>query len=307
MTMSRYILEPYKTPKSRFDCPSCMSKKTFVRYIDTDTGEHLAPHVGRCNRENNCAYHYTPKQYFQANNLHPTPSSNRPLTKPQKPASFIPKELFETSIKAGRGNHFLTYLNAIFGEAETDKLRCKYFLSTSKRWEGAVIFWQIDQQLRIRTGKIMQYNPTTGKRIKTEQPTWVHKYTGQPDFELRQCFFGEHLLRGTSRQTPIAIVESEKTAVISSAYFPQFVWLASSGKNGLSAEKCDLLSGRNVTLFPDLMAFDEWNIKAEQHRFKISNLLERNATIAEKSDSLDLADYLCAFDYREFRKLNNQS
>jgi hypothetical protein len=30
-------------------------------------GEHIHPSVGRCNRESNCGYHYTPKQYFQVN------------------------------------------------------------------------------------------------------------------------------------------------------------------------------------------------------------------------------------------------
>ena len=36
--------------------------------------------------------------------------------------------------------------------------------------------------------------------------------------ELKQCFFGEHLLR--EKTMPVAIVESEKTAIISSVYLP---------------------------------------------------------------------------------------
>jgi hypothetical protein len=65
-----------------------------------------------------------------------------------------------------------------------------------------VIFWQIDIHGKVRTGKIMQYNSITGKRIKHQNGAidWVHnklKKTGAlpEDFNLQQCFFGEHLLK----------------------------------------------------------------------------------------------------------------
>jgi hypothetical protein len=51
MNEFRYILEPYKGMNTRYHCPVCQQKdRTFVRYIDTETGEHLSPIVGRCNR-----------------------------------------------------------------------------------------------------------------------------------------------------------------------------------------------------------------------------------------------------------------
>ena len=70
MNEHRYILEPYTGMKSRYFCPGCNQKaKTFVRYIDTVTGEHLPSIVGRCNSESFCGYHYTPSQYFQDTNI----------------------------------------------------------------------------------------------------------------------------------------------------------------------------------------------------------------------------------------------
>lgn len=65
----RYELERYKGMRSRYECPVCHHKGVFVRYIDTETGLYLSPEVGRCNREDKCGYHYTPKQYFDS---HPT-------------------------------------------------------------------------------------------------------------------------------------------------------------------------------------------------------------------------------------------
>jgi hypothetical protein len=32
--------------------------------------------------------------------------------------------------------------------------------------DGAVIFWQIDRENKVRTGKVMQYNPEDGHRVK---------------------------------------------------------------------------------------------------------------------------------------------
>jgi hypothetical protein len=71
----------------------------------------------------------------------------------------------------------------------------------------------------------MLNNPTTGKRIKEpfNHINWAQKVLKEPEYELKQCFFGEQLI---DKSKPVAIVESEKTAVIASGYLPQFIWLA---------------------------------------------------------------------------------
>jgi hypothetical protein len=77
--------------------------------------------------------------------------------------------------------------------------------------------------------------------------------------ELR--FFGEHLLIDTRK--PVAIVEAEKTAIIASAYFPEFIWLATGMKATLKIEYAQCLEGRAVTLFPDIGAYQDWSAKLE--------------------------------------------
>jgi len=309
-TAHRYILEPYKGMNTRYRCPSCQQRdKTFSLYIDTETGEHIHPTVGRCNRESNCGHHYTPKQYFQDNNIsfdtpQPKAYKPRPVTPQQKPVSFIPVEVFKASLKAHETNHFVQFLINLFGVEVASQLVSRYFIATSKHWNGATVFWQIDTQGKVRTGKIMLYSPTTGKRVKNlELPVyWVHKAIKQPEFELRQCLFGEHLL--IDKTKPVAIVESEKTAVIASVYLPQFIWVAVGSLTNLNAEKCSILKGRTVTLFPDLNGFEKWSSKAKELShlaiFTVSDLLECKATEAEKKQGFDLADYLIKFDYKAF-------
>jgi len=317
-TEHRYILEPYKGMNTRYRCPDCQQRdKTFSLYIDTETGEHIHPSVGRCNRESKCGHHYTPKQYFQDNNISfdtPQPKAYKPRPiAPPKAVSFIPVEVFRASLKGHEANHFVKFLVTLFGVEVASETVSRYFIATSKHWDGATVFWQIDTQGKVRTGKIMLYSPATGKRVKSlELPVyWVHKAIKQPEFELRQCLFGEHLL--INKTKPCAVFESEKTAVIASVYLPQFICLAVGSLTNLSAEKCSILKGRNVTLFPDLSkpkiagkptAFEIWSSKAKElshlANFTVSDLLERKATEAEREQGFDLADYLIQFDYKAF-------
>lgn len=292
---------------TRHICPGCKDK-TFTFYIDTETGEHLSPDVGRCNHESKCSYHYSPKQYFQDNNIDtPQPMAySRPkiVTPEQKPVSFIPVEIFKASLGSDQPNHFIKFLTGLFGVEVTNELICKYFIGTSKHWNGSTVFWQIDARGKVRTGKIMLYSPATGKRVKIpfDFITWVHSVLKITGFNLGQCMFGEHLLQDNAK--PVAIVESEKTAIIASVYLPQFIWLSVGSLTNLNADKCSILKGRTVTLFPDLKGFDKWSAKAKEiahiTAFNISDLLECKASEAERQQGFDLADYLIKFDYRAF-------
>lgn len=320
MTNHRYILEPYKGMKSRYTCPQCNKGRIFTRYIDSETGQHLSPKVGKCNREIKCGCHNTPKQYFLDNNIPNSPiyeAQQKEIVTfpiPEKHISFISDDVFKKSLKIGNNtfqlaeaNNFIMYLVKLFGIDITSSLIGKYNIGTSKHWNKATVFWQIDISGKIRTGKIMLYSPTTGKRIKEpfSYITWAHKAMKLSDFSLQQCFYGEHLLRlPENSNKPVAIVESEKTAIIASAYLSDLTWLAVGSLQNLTKEKCKVLKGRKVVLFPDLKAFDIWETKARGFTnittFTISDLLERKATEAEKEQGFDLADYLIRFDYKEF-------
>jgi hypothetical protein len=296
-------LPPLKFDKNRFrvkHCPCGKSNKDgkFSPYIGHEA-------KGFCH---SCGETFLP----ELTKVEQWNSTERKIDKPQlaKPqpnaASFISYETFKASLKAYEANCFVKYLNELFGVEVTSELVKKYFIGSSKHWQGATVFWQIDKNGKIRAGKIMLYSPTTGKRVKEpfNHFNWVHSLLKTPEFELRQCFFGEHLL--IDKTKPVAIVESEKTAVIASAYKPEFIWLATGGKEGLKAEKCSVLAGRTVKLFPDLNCFDKWSAIAKKifnpSLVEVDDLLERKATEAEKKQQFDIADYLVKFDLEAFTK-----
>lgn len=119
------------------------------------------------------------------------------------------------------------------------------------------------------------------------------------DFRLNQCFFGEHLLPHI-RDKPVALVESEKTAMLATHYLPQFLWLATGGKcSCMNRETIKSLQGREVILIPDLNATDEWRKRMtifDELGIKVSlfEKLEQMATDEERKQGLDIADYLIA-------------
>jgi len=161
--------------------------------------------------------------------------------------SYIHPDILQQSLKPNISNNLISFLLGIFDTEIVSQLIDKYRIGTSKHWDGATVFWQIDIEGNVRTGKIMLYNANKGRR--EDKISWAHKVLKLPNFALRQCLYGEHLLHLDTK--PIAIVESEKTAIIASVYLPQFTWLASGGKAGLTKDKLEVLKGRNVNLYPD--------------------------------------------------------
>jgi len=278
----------------KYACPACR-KIRFVRYVDTFTGGQVADEIGRCDREESCGYHLRPSEYFNQEGIKPGSAPivhRKPILEPEP--SFIDTEIMRSSLAGFEQNNFCRWLCFVFGERKAFELTAAYQIGTSKHWPGACVFWQIDRNEQIRTGKIMLYNSETGRRVKEpyNHVNWVHRVIKIEPYHLQQCLFGEHLL-SVDEAKPIAIVESEKTAIVAAGFIPDFVWISTAGKNNLNKEKLKVLHGRRVTLFPDLGAFDKWKeITAETPDVRVSDILERRASDADRTAGLDLADYL---------------
>jgi hypothetical protein len=315
-------LEKYCGTKSRHTCPACGSKGVFVRYID-ENGEYISDDCGRCNRESKCGYHYKPKQYFADNpslksartKKRGTPNyafvvKNGSQVEYKRAAATKPDYIAPEHIEPTLGNYdrnaFVQFLLNLFPDCgdEIQSVLKHYFVGTYQ--DGLTVFWQIDGRGKIRTGKIMRYDPATGKRgivrswmqdgekreLKTD---WMHGKI-KKDFNLNQCFFGEHLLPKFPNK-PVAIVEAEKTAIIASLCFPEFIWLSCGGKKNLKAYDLKKLAGRRIILYPDADGFDLWQKVAAEARIKnlnvvVSDLIEKHATDQQKANGYDLADFL---------------
>jgi hypothetical protein len=262
-------------------------------------------------------------------------TANRPLkpvmgspTRQISPLYTIPTEVFTQSLGYYERNQLARLLARHFGDTVADQLLKRFNIGTSGRWPGACVFWYIDEQQRIRGGQIKLFDETfhTVKYVikageKRSRTTWVHSSYARRCDALKQpypawllayldernevqkspCLFGLPQLLTADANQPVAIVEAPKTAIISTAYFPGFIWMAVGALSYLNAERLAPLRGRRIELFPDLskdrMAFDRWNrvageLVGDGFAITVSTYLEDNATEQERAMGADLADFL---------------
>ena len=299
--MYKYSLD--KSSK-KFKCPSC-GKQRFVKYIDNQTGEYLANGIGRCDREINCSYHLSPKEYFGSeNNFNPNLNKicySQKKTKIKK-NDFHESAMITKTLGMNSNNKFIEFLNQKFDSRRVQNTLNKYKIGTAIFNKNETIFWQIDSLNKVRGGKIIEYN-NEGKRSK--YINWFHSHLIKKgvirEYNLKQCLYGEHLLN--VQQKPIAIVESEKTACIMDIVFDKYTWMATGSLRGLSYDKFLPLKNHKIILYPDLgietklgSPFKMWEDKCKEleiHGFdiSISRLLEDNSSKKDRQNGLDIADY----------------
>ena len=128
--------------------------------------------------------------------------------------------------------------------------------------DGLTVFWQIDEQARVHTGKMMRYKPD-GHRDKDSDYNfdWVHSKLfrqgiyNQEEYDYETCLFGQHLLPFCP-DAQIHLVESEKTALIMATYYGNMsrnLWLATGGLQFFDRKHIQVLidQGRDIVVYPD--------------------------------------------------------
>jgi len=232
------------------------------------------------------------------------------------PTSYISRKIVQQSLRNYGNNTLIKFILELTDMETVQRILNEYYVGTSMYWKDSSVFWQIDFDGYVRGGKIIQYEITArennfiGKncnRVKTNKlpAKWIHKLLKIYDYKLKQCFFGEHLLKKYPDKV-VGILESEKSCLIASAYHPEMLWLGSGGASGLM-KKIAVLEGRKVILFPDLEKFEQWNKIAAEMKEKLksitvktSDLLERMATAEDRMKGLDLADYLIRKNWSDY-------
>lgn len=257
-------------------CPACGVRR-FVPYVlSADNKTEAGREFGRCDRETSCGYHRAPGHDVTAPDITPAPRIE------EVTLYFYPFVLQD------KKSNLFTYIAKLTSCAYAAEAWEMYHVSSTA--DGHTIFWQIDINGNVRSGKAIHYKPDGHRDKNSISPVaWCHKLK---EFDgthignkLVQCFFGEHLLLNNNK--PVMIVESEKTAVVCSIFMPEFVWLACGGSQNLKNPiKNKVLMGRNVTLIPDNNQYYNWLLIALKNRWNISKIMENDPPF-EGADILD--------------------
>lgn len=345
-TEHRYIFEK-GSKKHRCPNPKC-GKKRFVRYIDKETGEYLPDQYGRCDRESKCGYLLNPYKDGYAKAIWEQEQGNKTDWKPQQPKrikkpvnkpqrAFIPVEVLSRTRAGYEQNIFIQNLLSRvafpFEVQDIEKVISLYHLGTVFK-TGAVCFPFIDIKNNVNAvqEKIFNHLNHTDK-TKKYHTGWLHsrltysEYKNKPLPEWLEaynkneikvsCLFGEHNLNKYPKAN-VFLFEAPKTAIYGTLYFgfpeqSNILCLAVYNLSSLNLDKCKVLKGRNVYLFPDLSkdgkAYDKWKADSEQIQkrlqgtyFHVSDLLEQLAPQQDKEQGKDIADYLIKQDWQLFRK-----
>lgn len=262
----------------KFMCPGCGRKSVFVPYVDEANHIVDVEKYGRCERINSCGYirypDMKPNEWIRKEPIYIHP----------KPIDFVSEKIVEKTFNNFKENVFFQYLIKTFGKEIAFELQSHYNIGTTKN--GGTIFWQQDRKNRFRTGKVINYK-LDGHRDK-EKPSWFVHRKIKEDFNYQQCFFGLHLV---SVEKPIALCESEKTAIMMSVYEPDFTWVASGGSEMLNIQRLSELP-RLDKVFADNGQFEKWakatrNFDGRQMDVSVDKAVS-DGFLEKGSDILDL-------------------
>lgn len=250
-----------------------------------------------------------------ATNQAPTQVSKQKTKKdpePPKITTYIPQSVIDRYRPNCKATALYSFLCRYFEEEEIARVFNQYRIGgttnlvTSDGYRVTILPY-INHEGKVVDGKMMNFNPLTGSR-KTATPIfpkWTQGYSSWLITEINRkraeedrinrvetwCNFGDHLLQDNP-SIPVAIVESEKTALMCAIVYPQFVWIATGSETNLTIQRCEPYKGRTIRLFPDRDATTDWenranNLRAEGHHIEIDTIV-RNHQGGPKDDIADI-------------------
>lgn len=203
-------------------------------------------------------------------------------------------------------NNFINHLAELLDDETFTRVVNDYKIGTSKRWNGANVFWLIDEDGNVCHSMIMLFYKDRFNRNKdgNYQNTLasIKKDYDSSKYYYKTCFFGLHLINeDDNRNKKIVIVESQKTAILFASLFPNVVVVASNGLHNFKEANLVAMKGRNILAYPDLSkngeAFKLWNdtaieLNKKGYNIKVSDLLENYADDTARENKDDIGDYL---------------
>lgn len=276
----KYTFEFEESPAKKGTCPKCQKQSCFRYY------KIIPRSYGICDHKNKCEYHNDPsKETLEIKKeLHKLLDNSIVLNEPVQDK----KTLYPTTEQLKALNNLNSNFHIFCIETlllSKDHLQ-KWNVGTDNNGNTAFVFQTLSgKHLNI---KFMNYSITPNgkdcKRDKKVNFSLVAKDKTKEHYEM--CLFGEHLLTDKI----VCLVESEKTAIISSFFYPQFDWLATGGSNGLTVKKVQLLKGKQVYYLGD-------NDKAGKDNSTLKKLALYNikfqiVSFENAKDGEDLADLI---------------
>ncbi|NBB19070.1 DUF927 domain-containing protein [Runella sp. CRIBMP] len=264
-----------KHPKKKGRCPSCGDPKSF-RYYEKD-GVRLSEEFGKCERTNSCGHHSKP-------NLPSFSTTISSVNVGSDSETLLPDVYKQEQYKTWNENQesaFHIYCQSL---GITKKHLLKHNVGTDPK--ARTVFILKNEKKEIVNVKWILYK-SDGHRDKAFTS---HSLKQPPDGKkYGMCLYGEDLL-DPEKQKTVIVVESEKTKVIASFFYPQFDWVACGSANGLTDTKITPLKGRKVIWLCDADKAGRQDASSIKNLEKHGIDFEIIDLFPERNDGYDIAD-----------------
>lgn len=265
--------------KGKTNCPNCGAKNSYRKY-KSDTSDELYNNgflCGICDRANSCGHHIKPEGEITENN---------------KVSEPVPDPII-LKIKEAHANALKICLNNTESNFHAFCKSLQIPFAHLKSWgvgtdTDKTVFVFIDKTKTPVNAKYFRYN-ANGGRDKTFNAYSIKGYTrGTQEYKYRICLYGEHLI-DKQNSNIIIVVESEKTAVIASYFYPNFNWVSCAAADSLTDDKAKVLKGFTVVWLCDADAKGRKNaslntLLRNKIKHKVVDLFP------DRTDGYDIAD-----------------
>lgn len=285
--------------KNVFKCFKCDAKGGPVEFIMKHEGLSFPD-----------AIRWLGKKYLidtDMNDINYTPPPPRPKPAPL-PMLALPMTMVESREPGREQNTLVNWLRTGIRWDATQRRRIDEVLNAyhvGHARQGHTIFWQIDNDGIVHTGKMMLYRPDghrdrearygfdwihaslargipkrdeQGNILRDEEGKVIYDNTvfkhiyDEEKQEAKPTLFGLHLLDRYGPFATVNIVESEKTALIMAIAYGNHtgqVWMACGGLEMLNRERLKPIieQHRRIVLYPDRDGIDQWRAKLENLRY----------------------------------------
>jgi|GEM_PF-1298738 len=144
------------------------------------------------------------------------------------------------------------------------------------------------------TGPTDQTDPTNRSNLSDPSNTSNRSNLSNPSNPSNPSIPSLPSLPSLPSQRAVALVESPKNAVVGACWRPELTWVAVGNKGMLKREVLEVLRGRDVIVFPDRDAIEEWrkilNGMKDLANFQMSSFCECKDYPENKK--MDIADWI---------------
>jgi hypothetical protein len=302
MSEQKNRFEFEKSPKRKGPCPMCKAKGEFRYY------EGLPREFGKCERVNNCGYSNLPPSDFKTDGY-----QIPPVQKPKELKIVYPDQ---EKIKSFLPNHASNFHKFCIRLGIPQDHLTKWNVGTNG--ESTAFAYQEQSTGHFTNVKEVKYSEE-GKR--TGEAYYLKRYEckgcgaafdrylktctacnktktlfGSEKEKFMICIYGEHTWSTEKDENgrytkPLCLIESEKSAVIASFFYPQYDWGAFSAAKNLTDEKIGsgVLFNRTVYNLRDAdKAGREAHAEKQLAKWKLT--YEAVELFPEREDGYDIAD-----------------